>query len=114
MRYLLSGLTVALLSVVSFVVAVAGTFMHRWASPFGLLLAVGAAAGVCVLAGQAVRSRIGIGVVALAWLVPVLVMAQPRAEGDVVIAGDATGLLFLFGGVVSIGVTVGLGVARVK
>jgi hypothetical protein len=90
-------------------VAVAGAFMHRWASPLGLTLSVGATVGVCVLARHAARSRVGIAVVALAWLAAVLLMAQPQAAGDVVIAGDAAGLVFLLGGASGVAVTLGMG-----
>jgi hypothetical protein len=35
------------------------------------------------------------------WLVVVLVLAVPRAEGDLVVPGTLTGLVFLFGGAVA-------------
>lgn len=35
------------------------------------------------------------------WLVVVLVLAAPRAEGDLIVPGTLTGLVFLFGGVVA-------------
>lgn len=99
----------ALIGVLSFVVAVAGAFVHHWARPVGFVLAVGATAGVCAFARYAARTRIGLAVVGLLWVLPVLVLAQPRPEGDVVIANDGPGLMFLFGGVVAAAVTVGMG-----
>ncbi|NED98073.1 hypothetical protein G1H11_22500 [Phytoactinopolyspora alkaliphila] len=101
---------VGLLAIAAVAVAVAGAFMHRWASPVGLILAVGAGTGVCVLARHAARSRVGIGVVAGAWLTAVLLLAQPRPAGDVVIAGDPAGLVFLLGGASAVAVTLGMGV----
>lgn len=108
----LRGLLVGVVAVVAFVVGVAGAVMHRWASPVGLVLAVGAAVGSCVLARYAARSRFGIAGVGLMWLAPVLILAQERPSGDVVIASDAAGLILLFGGAAAVAVTLGMGAQR--
>ncbi|NEE00521.1 DUF6113 family protein [Phytoactinopolyspora halotolerans] len=97
---------------IAVVTAVAGAFVHRWSAGIGLFLAIGAAVGVCVLSRRVARSRLGIGVVGLSWLVPVLILAQQRPAGDVVIASDATGLVFLFGGAIGVAVTLGMGANR--
>lgn len=105
----LSNAGVAGLAVLAVVVGVAGAFTHRWASPLGLLLAVGGAAGVAVLTRACAGSRVGSAVVAVMWLAPVLALAHNIAGGDLVISGDEAGLVFLFGGVISHAVALGLG-----
>ncbi|WP_129667148.1 DUF6113 family protein [Phytoactinopolyspora endophytica] len=111
---LLHATLLGALAAVAVVTAVAGAFVHRWAGGVGIFLAVGAAVSVCVLARRAARSRLGIAVVGLCWLVPVLVLAQERPAGDVVIAADTTGLVFLFGGAIGLAVTLGMGTGRMR
>lgn len=108
-RWISLVLSVAGLAVAAVAVALAGAFVHRWASPAGLLLAVAGAAAVAVLARAWARSRVGMGVVALLWLVPVLVLAQSPIGGDRVVNGDTAGVLFLFGGAVSHALALGMG-----
>jgi hypothetical protein len=105
-------LLVGALGVVAAIVAVTGAFLHRWASPVGITLALGAVFGICVFARYAARTRVGIAWIACAWLAPILVLAQPRSAGDVVIAGDAAGLTLLLGGVMALSVALGWGVSR--
>lgn len=90
-------------------VAVAGTFVHRWASPLGIVLAVGGAAAVAALARACSRSRAGLSVVAALWLAAVLTLAFFRPGNDLVVAGDDVGLLFLFGGAACHAVVLGMG-----
>lgn len=106
----LSALAVAGLGLVTVVVAVSGAFLHRWANPLGLLLAIGGAVGVGILARVCARSRIGLVVIAMLWLVPVIVLAQTPAGQDRVIMGDEFGLAFLFGGTVGLAIVLGRGV----
>lgn len=68
--------------------------------PVGAILAVAVLGGVALSAGLLTRSRIGLGVVALGWVVSVVLFTSPRAEGDVIIAADLPGYLYLFGGVI--------------
>ena len=69
-----------------------------------------------VLAAR-LTARVG-GVAALAavpavlWLVTVLVLAVPRAEGDLVVPGTLTGLVFLFAGSVAGAFGVGTALTR--
>ncbi len=100
---------VAGLALVAAVVAVTGAFVHRWGSPLGLALALGAAAAVATLARTYARTRLGSGVVAGCWLVPVLLLAQSSPGDDVVIAGDTAGVVFLFGGSAVHAVALGMG-----
>ncbi|TDE08722.1 DUF6113 family protein [Jiangella asiatica] len=98
------------LAPVAVAVAVGGAFVHRWASPVGLLLAVGGAIGLAVLARACARSRLGLAVVALLWLAPVLVLSQTPPGEDRVITGDEAGLVFLFAGTTSLAIALGRGV----
>lgn len=88
-----------------FAVGIASAFAHAKTVeagvrlPLGLLVALGALAGVALCAGLLTRSRAGVGVIALGWVVSVVVFTTPRAEGDVIVAATATGYGYLFGGV---------------
>ncbi len=68
--------------------------------PIGSVLAVAALGAVAFSAGLLTRSRVGLGVVALGWVVSVVLFTSARAEGDVIIAADVAGYSYLFGGVV--------------
>lgn len=114
-RRLLRWLALAGLTMLSAVVAVAGTFVHAGVVhagtmpiPYGLFLALAGLASVLLLVHRTARGRLGVVPVATAWLVPVWLLAQERPAGDVVIADGWVGLTYLFAGVVLIGVGVGL------
>lgn len=106
----LSALAVAGLAVVAVMVAIAGAFVHRWANPAGLFLAIGGAVSLGILARVCARSRFGLAVIAMLWLVPVFILAQPPWGSEDVIRNDEFGLVFLFGGTVGLAVVLGRGV----
>lgn len=93
-----------------FVIGAGGSFLQartlglgvRW--PLGALFAVLVLAAVGFSAGLLVRSRLGLGMVAAGWVISVLVFTAARPEGDVIIAADLPGYLYLFGGVAALGV----------
>lgn len=93
------------LAALGFAVGIAAAFAHAKTVeagvglPLGLLVALGALAGVALCAGLLTRSRVGVGVVALGWVVSVVVFTTPRAEGDIIVAATAIGYAYLFGGV---------------
>ena len=69
--------------------------------PICVLLAV---AGNVVLTKLAVRQTgsVVVGVLQpVLWLLVVVVLSLPRAEGDLIVPGSATGLVFLFAGAVA-------------
>jgi hypothetical protein len=70
----------------------------RWPLPVSVLAAVVGnvvfARGIARLTG----SRRTALLPPVLWLAVVLVMAAPRAEGDLIVPGTLTGLAFLFGG----------------
>lgn len=96
------------LAVVAAACGLAGAFVQG-ARPGGTLLALAATAATMILARRWAPNRIAVGLIGAAWLAPVIVVAVNRPEGDVVIASGVEGLVFLFGGVLCIGVAVGLG-----
>lgn len=102
-----AGLAAACVAAVA--VAVAGSFVHRWASPFGVLLAVGGAAAVALVALVCARGRMPLILVAALWIGPVLAMTQPGPGEDLVIAGDTIGLVFLFSGFTCYALAIGAG-----
>jgi hypothetical protein len=53
------------------------------------------------LAGRWTGSVAGAAVPPVLWLVVVVVLALPRAEGDLIVPGTLTGLVFLFAGAVA-------------
>jgi Family of unknown function (DUF6113) len=53
------------------------------------------------LAGRQTGSVAGAAVPPVLWLVAVVVLSWPRAEGDVIVEGSLTGLVFLFAGAVA-------------
>jgi hypothetical protein len=53
------------------------------------------------LAGRQTGSVAGAAVPPVLWLAAVIVLSWPRAEGDVIVEGTLTGLVFLFAGAVA-------------
>jgi hypothetical protein len=49
-------------------------------------------------AGWAMAARLGAVAVAVPWLIVVIVLSSPRAEGDLVVTGTLAGWLFILGG----------------
>ncbi|HEX6233628.1 MAG TPA: DUF6113 family protein [Jiangellaceae bacterium] len=107
------------LCVAAFTAAVAGTFVHPATArmggmdiPFGVVIALAGLAAVMVIAHASVPSRADKAIVAVGWLAPVFVLSQARSAGDLVVAADLRGLVFLYGGVLLVGIFVGLPVVR--
>ncbi|HST63572.1 MAG TPA: hypothetical protein VLM05_00150 [Mycobacteriales bacterium] len=53
------------------------------------------------LAGRWTGSVVGAAAPPVLWLLVVIVLALPRAEGDLIVPGSLTGLVFLFAGAVA-------------
>jgi hypothetical protein len=69
--------------------------------PISVLLAVAGNAGLTKLAVRQTGS-IAWGVLQpVLWLLVIIVLSVPRPEGDLVVPGSATGLVFLFAGAVA-------------
>lgn len=93
------------LVIMGFVVGVAGAFVQAIDTsiagvpvPYGLVIAVGAAASAFWLARLiAPRGRAGVIVASAAWLVGVLPLSTGRPEGDIILpGGDARSYAYLF------------------
>jgi hypothetical protein len=95
----------ALLLALGAAVGVAGAFIQAVVVrtspvpvPAGLVLALGGTAAAFTFGALVMRSRAGVIVPAIAWLLAVLMIAAKRPEGDVVLANSGTAYGYLFGG----------------
>jgi hypothetical protein len=92
------------LALLGFVVGSGGAFLQEGTIRLGLRWPVGAAFSVLVLgacafsAGLVIRSRLGIGMVTIGWVISVLLFTSGRPEGDVIVAADVEGYGYLLGG----------------
>lgn len=109
----------AALCVAAAVTAAAGAFVHPSTArvagvdvPYGVALALSGLGALLMLGHTWARSRVDKIVVATAWLVPMILLSQQRGAGDLVVAADLPGLIFLYGGLVLVGVAVGMPVPR--
>jgi hypothetical protein len=71
-----------------------------------LLLALVAAASVYVLAGWLLGNRLAVLAPAVGWLIAVLVLSAPSGDGDLVVAANVSGYVFLLGGATVIGLAI--------
>lgn len=71
------------------------------------IAAVGNATAV-LLGDRATGSWRGAAVPALAWLVVVVLLGSARPEGDIIVTGDAVGLAYVFTGMLSSALAIGL------
>ncbi len=69
--------------------------------PVGVLIAGVGSLMLGVLASTAVGSRRGAVAAACGWIAVVLLLSQRRAEGDLIVTGDALGVAFLVTGLLS-------------
>ena len=69
--------------------------------PLSVVLAVAGNVLLTRLAGRQTGSALAAGLQPLVWLLTVVVLSLPRAEGDVIVAGTVTALVFLFAGSVA-------------
>lgn len=69
----------------------------------GVPVTIAAHAAIVVVCGVLARSRLAAGLPGLGWMISVLVFAQPRSEGDLVVAADGPGLSYLLAGLVVLG-----------
>ncbi len=114
-RQLTPGLAIAALVPIALITGVAGVFLHRAAMhvgsvriPYGLVLALFSTVALVALVRAVTPRRIGAVLALLAWLLAVIPFTAKRPEGDLLIASGAAGLVFLFGGVIVMSVSIGL------
>ncbi len=102
--------TAAGLVALGFLVGAGGSFLQartvsagvRW--PLGCVFMLVVLGAVALSAGMLTRSRLAVGMLAAGWVISVLVFTAGRPEGDVIIAADLAGYLYLFGGVTALAV----------
>ncbi|MCY7372437.1 MAG: DUF6113 family protein [Spirochaetaceae bacterium] len=94
---------------------VLGSFVHALPTaglPGGLLCALVLSVAVFATARLVAASRSGAAAAAAGWLLPVLLLSAPRAEGDLVVAGSGVGYTWLLGGTLLAGLAIGWPSAR--
>ncbi|MGV9303584.1 MULTISPECIES: DUF6113 family protein [unclassified Nonomuraea] len=98
----LAGAAYGMLAVLGVVLGVVGGFTHAWyVGPTWPLAAIGwvpALFAICFGAGRLMRAKLGASAVAAGWLLVSMVFSLKRAAGDLVIAGDVAGFVYLYGG----------------
>jgi len=110
-RLLLHGLAAG----AGLLAGVLGSFVHALPTaglPGGLLCALVLSCAVFVTARLTTRARSGAAAAAVGWLLPVLLLSAPRAEGDLVVAGSGPGYTWLLGGTLLAGLAIGWPSAR--
>lgn len=102
----LGGAAYGMLFVLGAVMGVLGGFTHAaWhvgpvpAGAIGWLLAL---LGVGVGAGRLMRGRLGAAVPSAGWLLVSMAFSLELAAGDLVISGNASGYVYLYGGIVAV------------
>lgn len=91
-------LAYAVLGLLGVVAAAAGALVHAAWFPFGVLLALGGAAGLFLGGALLTRSRAGAAAPAAGWALTVVLLTTSRPQGDFVFATGASSYLFLLGG----------------
>lgn len=112
-----TGAAYGLLIVLGALLGLVGTFQHGRLNlvlsagggtfsrlPIGALIVAVITAGLCWLAGWGMRSKMAAVVLGVAWLIVSYLFSLPRAEGDVVIAGDLAGGVYLYGGLILVAI----------
>jgi Family of unknown function (DUF6113) len=71
--------------------------------PFPICVPLAMAGNILLarLSGRQTGSVAGAAVPPVLWLLVVIVLSLPRAEGDLIVEGSLTGLVFLFAGAVA-------------
>ncbi|GLX98941.1 MULTISPECIES: DUF6113 family protein [Herbidospora] len=105
-----TGAAYGVLFMLGLVVGVVGAFEHEWylfgTLPVGAVLAVLILFGLPYAMGRLMRTRMAAGVVAVGWVIPSMILAGPRPEGDLAIAATLGGYIYLYGGLVAVALAV--------
>ena len=113
-----TGAAYGLLLVIGLLLGLVGTFAHGLGNlvlsgsgmfsrlPIGALVMIILTGGLSWLAGFGMRTRMAAGLIGVPWLLVSYFFALPRAEGDVVIAGDLAGGVYLYGGLLLVAIAI--------
>jgi hypothetical protein len=80
---------------------VVGSFQFSWdlgGVPVAALVLTAVNLAVFCASGWAMAAKLGAVAVAVPWLIVVILLSSPRAEGDLVVTGTLEGWLFILGG----------------
>lgn len=97
----LGGAAYGMLFVLGLAMGLVGGFTHAWYAgqlPVAAVAWVLALFCACLAAGKMMRSKLGASVIALGWLLVSMAFSYQRVAGDLVIAGDLAGYIYLYGG----------------
>ncbi|MFJ2028916.1 DUF6113 family protein [Streptosporangium sp. NPDC087985] len=95
----------AMLGLLGLVMGVVGGFQHSWylwpvpISAIGWLVLLFAA---CYGAGRAMRGRLAALAPGAGWIAITLIWLGGRPEGDLIIANDLSGYVYLYGGLIAV------------
>ncbi|WP_066371417.1 DUF6113 family protein [Herbidospora mongoliensis] len=107
-----TGAAYGVLFMLGLVLGVVGAFEHEWylsgTLPIGGILAVLVVFAVPYAMGRLMVTRLAAGVVAVGWVIPSMILAGPRPEGDLAIAATLGGYIYLYGGLVAVALAVAL------
>src|SRR5689334_15493503 len=100
-----SGAAYGTLVMLGLALGVFGGFEHSWyvgTVPVGAIIWVGALFAAPFAFGRLTGSRAAPLVLIVAWLLMSFLLAGRRPEGDLVIAADPSGYVYLYGGAVAV------------
>jgi hypothetical protein len=102
----LGGAAYGMLFVLGMVIGIVGGFTQAtWHVGVVPVAAVGwvlVLFGVCVGAGKLLRSRLGVTVTAVGWLLVSMPFSLELSQGDLVISGNPAGFVYLYGGMAAV------------
>lgn len=90
----------AVLLVLGAVVSLCGAFVQTLWIPGGLLLALAGTAAVFYGGLRVTGTKLGAGIPLVGWFVMLLILMNPRPEGDFVLEATGSSYAYLFGGAV--------------
>ncbi|TNY35163.1 DUF6113 family protein [Thermomonospora catenispora] len=105
----IAAVTYLMLVMLGLLLGVLGSLHHGWSVgkvPVAAIALIAVNFAVCRLAGWGMGGKLGAAAPWTAWTAVVILASADRAEGDLLIAGDLAGYVFLIGGMVSGGLAV--------
>jgi hypothetical protein len=111
----ITGAAYGTLVMLGLVLGVIGAFEHSWYIGGVPLASAGWVLLLFALpyaTGRLTESRLAPLVLTLAWLLMSFVLAGRRPEGDLAVAADASGYLYLYGGAIAVALAVVLSPSR--
>ncbi|MEW9529181.1 DUF6113 family protein [Microbispora sp. NPDC049125] len=105
-----TGAAYGVLFLLGLVLGVVGGFQHSWyvgPAPLASVAWLVALFAVPYAMGRLMGGKLAALVPALGWLVVSFLLAAPQPAGDLAIAGDTSGYIYLYGGAVAVVAAVG-------